>query len=86
MILENCELVDVSRPEPPELAAPKLVFDEAPPGFLADMTATSLREFFASRTKAQADELLKQYRGEPVRVSGEVADVEQGVSHCRALP
>jgi tRNA_anti-like len=72
VMLENCELIDVSRPEP---AAPQLVFDEAPPG-LADMTETSLRELFASRTKAQADELLKQHRGEPVRVSGEVGDVD----------
>lgn len=72
VMLENCELIDVSQPEP---AAPQLVFDEAPPG-LADTTATSLRELFASRTKAQADELLKQYRGEPVRISGEVTNVD----------
>jgi len=84
--LTNCELA-LDGPERVANAAPDArtpaqgedsqqpIFEKAPPG-LADMTEISLRELVASRTKAQADELLKQYRGEPVRVSGEVADVD----------
>jgi hypothetical protein len=62
------------------------IFEHAPPG-LADMTETSLRECFASRTKAQADELLRPYLGEPVRVSGEVTDVDlTGTPSVHLLP
>jgi len=57
--------------------ASQLVFDEAPPE-LANMSPASLTELFAGKTDAQADTLMKQHVGKPVRVSGEVSKVEFG--------
>jgi hypothetical protein len=55
------------------------IFDEAP-SELADMSPASLQELFAGRTDAQADTLLKHHIRKPVRVSGEVEDVDLGAT------
>jgi hypothetical protein len=55
------------------------IFDDAPPE-LADISPAWLQEFFAGRTEAQAETLLRQHVGTPVRVSGEVESVDLGSS------
>lgn len=48
------------------------------------MSPASLQEFFAGRTVAQAETLLKQHIGKPVRVSGVVEGVDLG--HSGEIP
>jgi hypothetical protein len=59
------------------------IFDQALPE-LADMSPASLQELFAGRTDAQAETIVKQHVGKPVRVSGVVEGVDLG--HSGEIP
>jgi hypothetical protein len=59
----------------PSKPPPGHIFEGAPPE-LASMTPASLKEARSGRTDAQAQLLMEQHQGKPVRVAGKVENVD----------